>query len=165
MLLDLRRVFVEEIKELPFSGSFSMSDTEISGSYPFVSPVSYTGKVTAFAGEARMEAEVTFTFEIPCDRCLEPIRSEYCYRFSHGLVRTLNQEDNNDYIQVEDEKIDVDELLRADILLELPSKFLCKPDCKGLCSQCGKNLNEGDCGCNKTRIDPRLEVLQQLIQS
>lgn len=164
MLLDLRKVFVEEVKELPFSGTFDLSDTEIGGSYPFESPVSYSGTVKAFAGEAQMEADVSFSFAIPCDRCTEMIRREYRYHFSHMLVRTLNQEDNDDYIQVEDEKIDIDELLRMDILLELPSKFLCKPDCKGLCSQCGQNLNQGDCGCQKKRIDPRLEVLQQLIQ-
>ena len=56
-------------------------------------------------------------------------------------------------------------LLRDDILLELPTKFLCKPDCKGLCSQCGQNLNLGDCGCNQRRIDPRLEVLQQFFNN
>ncbi len=164
MLLDLRKVFVEEIKELPFSGTFDLSDTEIGGSYPFVTPITYSGTVKSFAGEAQMEAEVSFTFEIPCDRCTEMISREYRYHFSHMLVRTLNQEDNDDYILVEDEKLDVDELLRADILLELPTKFLCKPDCKGLCSQCGQNLNLGECDCDKRRIDPRLEVLQQLIQ-
>ena len=165
MQLDLRRVFTEEIKELPFSGSLDLSETEIAGSHPFVSPVSYHGTVKPFAGEAQVEAEVSFSFSIPCDRCAEMIHRDYRYHFSHGVVRTLNQEDNDDYIQAEDETIDVDELLRADILLELPTKFLCRPDCKGLCSQCGQNLNQGDCGCNKRRIDPRLEVLQQLIQS
>ena len=164
MLLDLRKVFVEEIKELPFSGTSDLSDKEIGGSYPFVTPITYSGTVKRFAGEAQMEAEVSFTFEIPCDRCTEMISREYRYHFSHMLVRTLNQEDNDDYILVEDEKLDVDELLRADILLELPTKFLCKPDCKGLCSQCGQNLNLGECDCDKRRIDPRLEVLQQLIQ-
>ena len=64
MLLDLRKVFVEEVKELPFSGTFDLSDTEIGGSYPFESPVSYSGTVKAFAGEAQMEADVSFSFAI-----------------------------------------------------------------------------------------------------
>ena len=165
MLLDLRRVFVEEVKELPFSGTFDLSDTEIGGVHPFVSPVVFSGTVKPFAGEAQMEATVSFTFEVPCDRCTEIIRREFRYEFSHMLVRKLNQEDNDDYIVVEDEKIDVEALLRDDILLELPTKFLCKPDCKGLCSQCGQNLNLGDCGCNQRRIDPRLEVLQQFFNN
>ena len=61
--------------------------------------------------------------------------------------------------------MDLDELIRTDILLELPTKFLCKEDCKGLCPTCGKNLNEGACNCQTHQIDPRLEVLKQLIDS
>ena len=159
------RAIIEEVKELPFSGTFDLSDTEIGSVHPFVSPVAFSGTVKPFAGEAQMEATVSFTFEVPCDRCTEIIRREFRYEFSHMLVRKLNQEDNDDYIVVEDEKIDVEALLRDDILLELPTKFLCKPDCKGLCSQCGQNLNLGDCGCNQRRIDPRLEVLQQFFNN
>ena len=161
MLLDLRRVFVEEVKELPFSGTFDLSDTEIGGVHPFVSPVAFSGTVKPFAGEAQMEATVSFTFEVPCDRCTEIIRREFRYEFSHMLVRKLNQEDNDDYIVVEDEKIDVEALLRDDILLELPSKNLCREDCRGLCPLCGKNLNDGACGCQTKAVDPRLEVLKE----
>ena len=50
----------------------------------------------------------------------------------------------------------------ADLVLELPLRYLCKPDCKGLCCRCGKNLNDGPCGCQK-EIDPRLAALRQLL--
>ena len=76
---------------------------------------------------------------------------------------SLNEEDNDSYIEVQDYQLDLDELIRADILLELPTKFLCSPDCKGLCPKCGRNLNEGPCGCNTHQMDPRLEVLKKLI--
>mgnify|MGYP001091754997 FL=1 len=59
--------------------------------------------------------------------------------------------------------LDLEELARTDILLELPTKVLCSEDCKGLCSQCGKNLNEGECSCEKKQIDPRLAILSQLL--
>ena len=90
----------------------------------------------------------------------------YVYPFSHVLVLSLEkEEDSGEYIQVDDYKLDLDELIRTDILLELPTKFLCKEDCKGLCPTCGKNLNEGACNCQTHQIDPRLEVLKQLIDS
>lgn len=85
------------------------------------------------------------------------------YTFAHDLVLSLENEDDDSYIQIENYKLDLDELMRADILLELPTKFLCKEDCKGLCPVCGKNLNEGSCDCNLHQIDPRLEVLKKLI--
>lgn len=63
---------------------------------------------------------------------------------------------------VEDMHFDLDELLREDILLSLPTKVLCKSDCKGLCPMCGADLNNGPCGCKKP-VDPRLAVLQDLL--
>ena len=64
---------------------------------------------------------------------------------------------------VPDDQLDLDQLLTEDILLDLPSKFLCSPDCKGLGPICGKNLNQGDCGCEKDTVDPRLAILKELL--
>ncbi|NIO68382.1 MAG: DUF177 domain-containing protein, partial [Anaerolineae bacterium] len=58
--------------------------------------------------------------------------------------------------------IDLLEVMRQDILLALPPRSLCKPDCAGLCSQCGQNLNEGPCTCEQPLGDPRWEALQTL---
>ena len=82
--------------------------------------------------------------------------------FEHILVQKLNT-DNDDYLVCADSVLDLEELARTDILLELPTKVLCSEDCKGLCSQCGKNLNEGECSCEKKQIDPRLAILSQLL--
>ena len=57
--------------------------------------------------------------------------------------------------------MDLDELVRADLLLELPTKVLCREDCKGLCPKCGKDLNFGPCDCKK-EIDPRWQALSDL---
>ena len=57
-----------------------------------------------------------------------------------------------------DGKLDLSQLALEDVFLSLPSKLLCKEDCKGICPQCGKNLNEGPCGCKK-EVDPRLAAL------
>ena len=82
----------------------------------------------------------------------------------HVLVTSLNQEDNDEFILVEDMHLDVSELAESDIILALPSKFLCKQDCRGLCPRCGKDLNDGDCDCDTREIDPRLESLKQLLE-
>ncbi len=55
------------------------------------------------------------------------------------------------------------ELATADILLELPTSVLCVESCKGLCPVCGANLNEGDCGCDRSQRDPRLDKLRELL--
>ena len=55
------------------------------------------------------------------------------------------------------------EQLSEILLLDFPTRVLCSEDCKGLCHKCGKDLNEGDCGCDHREIDPRFAVLQQLL--
>ena len=79
----------------------------------------------------------------------------------------LSEDDGEDdlYIRVQSEEIDLYELLREDIILNLPMIHLCKPDCKGLCSQCGANLNYEKCSCNKDSVDPRLEILKTLLNN
>ena len=65
---------------------------------------------------------------------------------------------------VPEEKLDLQELVLEDLLLDMPGQLLCKEDCKGLCHLCGKDLNEGPCTCGEPATDPRLEVLRQLLQ-
>lgn len=163
MLLDLKKVFSEEGRECSFDYQMDLSGLDLNGRFPFVSPVSVRGAVKNQDGFARLKAEVSFDFSIPCDRCTKQIDKRCAYTFTHDLVLNLENEEDDSYIQVQDYKLDLDELIRADILLELPSKYLCSEDCKGLCPVCGKNLNEGPCGCDLHQIDPRLEVLKKLI--
>jgi uncharacterized protein len=163
MFLDLKKVFSDERKDCLFDYGMDLSSTDINGVYPFVSPVSVKGTVAGHDGFAQLIAEVTFDFSIPCDRCTKQIEKHYHYTFSHNLVLSLENEDDDSYIQVQDYKLDLDELMRADILLELPTKYLCSENCKGLCPICGKNLNDEVCNCDLHQIDPRLEVLKKLI--
>lgn len=163
MLLDLKKLFEDEGEVIPFQYELDLSDTEISGVYPFVSPIQISGKVQNVAQTVYLTAEVDFGFAIPCDRCAEDIKTKYHFSFNHPLIMETNEEDQDAYILVEEGQLDLDELLRADILLALPTKYLCKADCKGLCPVCGVNLNNESCQCNKHQIDPRLEVLKQLI--
>lgn len=105
---------------------------------------------------------VKFVLDLVCDRCLKQFRQEYTMHFEHILVQKLNS-DNDDYLVCADGVLDLEDTVRTDVLLELPGKVLCSEDCKGLCCQCGKNLNEGSCTCEKKQIDPRLAVLSQLL--
>ena len=77
---------------------------------------------------------------MPCDRCFKTTTQERETGFFHVLVRELSDEENDDgeFVVVPDETLDVDQLVTEDILLDLPSKFLCSPDCKGLCPAAAK---------------------------
>lgn len=87
-----------------------------------------------------------------CDRCLTQASENQVHEF----------EEEFDKAEAVDDLIDVTELLRDELLAGQPLKNLCKVDCKGLCPKCGANLNEGECGCDKFIVDPRLAAFQQL---
>lgn len=157
MLLALKKLFTGEATCVPFDYMLDLDDPQIDG------PVHVTGQAVAQPEGVSLTAAAEFVHSVVCDRCAEPVRGRKQYRFDHELVLELHHEDNDSYILVEQYELDLDELVRADILLELPTKNLCKPDCKGLCPKCGTNLNSGSCECDTRQIDSRLEILKQLI--
>ena len=161
MLLDLRSVFETEGSQKEFSEELDEREYELFGTKPFVERISVRGEVTNRAGVVTLTAKVSFPLRVACDRCLEEFTRQYDYTFTHTLVRQL-QDEWQDYIQVEDGVLNLEELILSDILLELPTKLLCKEDCKGLCPQCGCNLNHQSCDCNKAYHDPRWDVLNTL---
>lgn len=166
MIINLKKFFSGDDVSIDIDYSFSIKDVEVDGCFPFVSPVRVKGKLTAFAGSAELEAVLEYDFSMPCNRCMEQTLTKFSQKVSHNLVRTLNSEEDSDsYIQVENELIDLDELLYSDIILELPVKYICKQDCKGLCPHCGVNLNKQSCHCSDNQTDPRLEILKKLIDN
>ena len=101
---------------------------------------------------------------VECVRCLEP----FAYRLSFSLTDRFlpaseAAHDEDAFPISNDNSVDLSEPLREIILLSLPMHAVCRPDCRGLCPQCGQNLNFGQCDCQKEEIDPRLAILKQLL--
>ena len=158
MILDLKKVFLNENESISLHEDIEFPDM----SEHFREPVSADITVRNRAGIAEFLAEVRLDYFCECDRCLKAMKKNYTFQFSHILIAQVPKDESDDYIQAPDYKLDTVSLLRDDILLELPSKFLCKESCKGLCPKCGKNLNEGSCSCVMHEPDPRLAVLKKL---
>lgn len=120
---------------------------EVKG-YTFSDPITVKGRITNRAGIVSLEYSAGFTLRACCDRCLIEFDRDYCFDFEHILVRSLSNDDYPDeYIVTETDELDMDELVLTDCLLSLPSKMLCKEDCRGLCPKCGTDLNRGKCNC------------------
>lgn len=131
----------------------------------FSRPAHLSGRLQNRAGVVTLSYTASAVFDTECDRCLSPVNTPVVWSFEHILVKQLNDDTNDDFIVVPDEKLNLDELALSDIILELPSKVLCKEDCKGLCPQCGTNLNEQACTCAAKRIDPRLQILSKFFEN
>lgn len=98
---------------------------------------------------------------VECVRCLTQISQtlqsqvEQLYEFP--------PDPQAEFVVSESGHIDLASFLREDMILSRPLRSLCKPDCKGLCPQCGKDLNEGACDCVKEDINPQMAVLKKLL--
>lgn len=166
MSINLKQLFesVGEVQKVSYQ--LDLSGYELYGGKPFLRPVQVEGQIANKAGVVFLEYQAGFSLETACDRCLESFCKDYKYSFEHILVTELNEE-NDEFIVLEDYQLDLDDLVLADILLQLPSKMLCRDDCRGLCEVCGTNRNEKSCDCKEKaskQVDPRLAVLGELLK-
>lgn len=109
-----------------------------------------------------------------CDRCLEPFRRSLKVRFHtlHLPIREMpvrsgriTQEEDFFTAYFTGHHIDVWHMIHEQIILQIPIKRLCRPDCRGICSECGTNRNKQTCTCSPDTLDPRWEPLQKLLKS
>ena len=165
MLLGLSKIIETPDSELPFRTELDLHDLQFGGSYPVQEPVRAEGSVRNVAGVLVLQATVSTTLHATCDRCAAEFLREVSYPVEAVLSRELEDEDAADEwtFLLDNDSADLDEILTTAFVLNMDSKLLCKPDCKGLCFRCGKNLNEGDCDC-RPETDPRLAVLGQLLK-
>lgn len=163
MLFELKSVFQNEGEEKQVNYKLDIADIDIDGVFPFRTPIDVTATAKNRASLVSLTIRACFSYSRSCDRCSTDFTKEMDMLFEHKLAQTLVDDGNDDYIETPDFKLELDDIVISDILLSLPQKNLCKDDCKGLCQICGKNLNEGDCSCDKREIDPRLEMLKQFM--
>ena len=164
MLLDLKPLFSGSKNSLDVEFSKDMSELEFLGFSPLKKPVKISGKIKSCAGivEADINCEVEYT--APCDRCFKETVKKYSFNIDRTIVTHTDNEDNDEMTVVSDMMLDLDDFCYTEIVMSLPTKHLCKETCKGLCADCGKDLNSGDCGCRKAEIDPRLSALEELLK-
>ena len=109
--------------------------------------------------------------EMECSRCLTPVEStlEISFKVSYITEEHYTNEKDSELhgeeleISIYDgEKIDLTDLAREQILLNLPAQTFCSENCQGLCPKCGANLNQKTCDCETKEIDPRWANLKNL---
>ncbi len=127
--------------------------------------------VTGYEQFVSAEGQLVIDYELACSRCLEPVKAHTVIPFSEQFIPALSrqeegeeEDDDNDFIEIDSDRLDLVPYLEETLLLFMPFAPLCSKDCKGLCQSCGQNLNEGSCSCETDRIDPRFEALKNLFK-
>lgn len=174
MLVNLSDVLTSEGKVETVTVPLEMTSfTNRLGSFPIgeCSPVEFTF-ANAGVNKARVTGRADITFNTQCDRCLTEVPTSLTLKFdrivtSPGVAseKDTSEESDDDLSFMEGYQLDAETFVYNEIMLNWPMKILCRPDCKGVCPVCGRNLNDGECGCDTFVPDPRMAVIKDIFNA
>ncbi|HEX6045982.1 MAG TPA: DUF177 domain-containing protein [Pyrinomonadaceae bacterium] len=134
-------------------------------------PASVKGTVKRAGNDVCVNGHVDARVQVECDRCLKPVELPVSADFDLEYITGAEYESSSAAALSEEElavsvfdgdAIDVDEIVKEQILLAVPARTLCREDCKGICPECGMDLNTGQCNCAADEVDPRWAALKSL---
>lgn len=165
MKIDLSSVIKVTGAEKVINGKVGFFGTEFLGeNYSFTEPLGIKGRIYNNGQSLTLELDVEGTAETRCARCLEPISVDVSYSINELLAQRDEKVDEDENIILFDGyEIETDDIVADHFLMNVSGKYLCDEDCKGLCPQCGINLNHEPCDCNKEYIDPRWQALADIL--
>ena len=169
----MRKVFDMRLKisDIPEGGLTQELDLPVEvrdGAGPDTAHVSI--KLFRFGKKVVAEGTVRITVSLNCSRCLKAVAYPVETKFSeeYNPAEAFDKEEEQELTDREldlgyysNDELDISGLIREQVLLSVPMKPLCIADCQGICVKCGKDLNEGACGCKTEEVDPRLAPLSK----
>jgi len=139
--------------------------TSICDGYLFDKPVSFNGVVTNTGGVLKLDGHLKVSFTTKCYRCLNDVEGELELEIKEDFLPP-QANDDDEFYTYEGNNIDIDKVLKDNIILNLPMKQVCDDNCKGLCRTCGTNLNISQCDCkHEADVDPRMEALKNFFNN
>ena len=169
------RIEVENLTSAgtPFEHTYGAEEVDLEDEGArLVADAAVRGSASRKGEEVRLRGEVRTEVELLCDRCLGPSRTPLAVEFDASFIPQEAEAAKAENVELlsedlglsayDGEAVDLDELVREQILLGLPSRRLCKEDCEGLCPKCGADLNAGRCSCEQGEVDPRWSALAGL---
>ncbi|MDT7542913.1 MAG: hypothetical protein QOE33_2817 [Acidobacteriota bacterium] len=156
----------EDFEKVYSPEEFSLEDDDAQ----LASAVRVNAHASRVRGEVLLHGDIDTAVELHCDRCLarvaQPVKIDFKAELGtdEGSVveATALHDADMDFSTYDGEAINLDEIVREQILLALPARQLCADDCRGLCPTCGANLNEQACNCKRHETDPRWSALAEL---
>jgi uncharacterized protein len=166
------RIELDKLEDL--GGRFAEKVDSLSldeGDVRLLGPAEVRGRIQRSGKEVELRGELHATVEVPCGRCLKPVEFPLDGKFDERFASEVGWRGEEQHeLRAEDLNLavfdgavlDLGDLIREEILLALPGHVLCREDCKGLCPQCGADLNAGVCKCESKEIDSRWQALKDL---
>ena len=168
MIIDISKIILTKNKKELFDCSvesevvsYQHNSFTIKNSKPFELNV-----INEEAKHLSISCNTSLVIVIPCDRCLEDVDCSFDISINKTfkIIDDSVVSDEEDISYINEGELDVDRLLFDEILVDWPSKVLCKETCRGICPKCGANLNTSPCDCDIKEIDPRMAKFQDVFR-
>lgn len=163
MLIDLKAVLSEAVNPLEFSYTLDLSELDFFGERPVAPSSVVSGRITNRAGVLYLDASVACRLVTICASCGDPVDRPFVPELHACILPEGTDTEMDDALFYSGDEFDMDAAAADAVVLNMDMRILCRDDCRGLCPRCGKNLNDGPCGCSAP-VDPRLEKLRALLQ-
>ena len=169
-----------EHEPLEFSEAIPSGALDYAPDVQQVGPLPVTGRADLLlenrghndiVADIRLRASYSGNLEVLCARCVEPVPCplegsfDLIFRPQEADAEAGERaitEDETEMGYYDKSGLLLEDVVREQVLLSLPARTLCTPDCKGLCPRCGQNLNSASCNCESTAVDPRWNALSGL---
>jgi len=154
-----------------FARVYETNELPLDSEVRLVGPAEVRGRIRRDGKEVELRGKLDTKLEVMCGRCLQPVQLPIATEFKERFVRAVSWAAEEQHeLQAEDlnvavfdgEGIELDDLVREELLLALPANVLCREDCRGLCPTCGIDRNLSDCQCESEERDSRWQALKEL---
>ena len=128
--------------------------------------ITITGSISQKTGLVAIDYTIEAGFWAECARCAKEFPHTITVSGEKYIADKTDEKDTNEdfYIPESDGIVDLDDFITEFLGVEIPTRYLCDEDCKGLCLKCGKDLNDGDCSCSKKEKNPAFAVLDDFFK-
>lgn len=169
MIIDLSELLDGTAVSIDFDRKMELEKINVNErTIHFIDPTSVVGSIYKASSDIIVDAKILYNYKESCARCLKGFDREVEVSLSGRFVKedemTEDEADIDDIVvEYDNKRINIEDAVKNEIILSIPMKSLCKSDCKGICQECGVNLNEEECDCIVDDIDPRLAKLKELL--
>lgn len=136
-------------------------DGQLMEGYNLSRPISFNGNLTNIDGILEFDGWLKTGYKVICYRCLKEIERQLDIKVNESIMNGKSNIDELDAYTYTGNSLVLNKIIEDNIILNLPMKQVCTPDCKGLCQKCGDNLNEGPCNCKVDFMNPQMESLKK----
>ena len=164
-MLDVSNALKNPGQVYAFALKPELEEMEVLGDPVRFDEIAVSGEFFGTGERVSVRGQVASTVTSRCAKCLEPVTLEVRAEMDALFARQIDPEDPDLYA-FEGSKADLTDAVRDALLLELPYRFLCSEDCKGLCPTCGVNLNLGTCTCQEGgNVTNPFSALKAIVQN